>query len=177
MNLETIIAPVIRLLEVNHIPYAVIGGYAVAAWGEMRATRDVDLFCLVSDLPKLKSALKAAGIVFEHRTGDLEDPISDVVRIDVGSPENLYEIDVLAGIQGAPGGLLQRSRVVPFQGMELRVAGPEDMIVLKLLSGSPLDLEDARGILRVQKTVIDVGLLRQICPDHLGDDLEALLSM
>jgi hypothetical protein len=42
------------------------------------------------------------GVGFEHRVGDFEDPISDVIRIDVGTAEDLYEIDVLAGIRGAP---------------------------------------------------------------------------
>ncbi len=176
MSLESILARLVRLLEMNHISYAIIGSYAVAAWGEVRATRDVDFLCGVQDFANLKSALQAGGYSFEHRTGDSDDPISEVIRIDVGSAHSLYEIDVLAGIRGAPSGVLQRSRTVQLENINLKVAGPEDMIILKLLGGSPLDIEDARGILRIQYHKIDGELLQQICPDHVRRVLASLLS-
>lgn len=175
MNLHVMLAPITGLLERARIEYAIIGGYAVAAWGELRATRDVDLLCSIKDLDLLKSALKASGVGFEHRVGDVEDPISDVIRIDAGTTEELYEIDVLAGIRGAPAGLLQRSRTVQIENLALKVACPEDMIVLKLLGGSALDIEDARGILRIQKQSIDRSLLERICPDLLKGALANLL--
>jgi len=99
-----------------------------------------------------------------------------VIRIHVGSAEDIYEIDVLAGIKGAPAGLLQRSRTVQIDNLALKVAAPEDMIILKLLGGSALDIEDARGILRVQKQSIDRALLQQICPNSLRNDLAELLA-
>jgi predicted nucleotidyltransferase len=176
MSLERLLAPLVRLLEANHISYAIIGGYAVAAWGEVRATRDVDFLCSILDLGGLRSALQAGGYSFEHRTGDLDDPVSEVIRIEVGSAESLYEIDVLAGIRGAPPGVLQRSRTVLLENVSLKVAGPEDMIILKLMGGSPLDIEDACSILRIQNQRIDHELLRQICPDPVRGALVSLLS-
>lgn len=175
MNLHDVLAPIVGLLERTRIDYAIIGGYAVAAWGKLRATRDVDLLCGIKDLDSLKSALKAAGLGFEHRVGDVDDPISNVIRIDAGSADDLYEIDVLAGIRGAPAGLLQRSRTVHIENLALKVASPEDMIILKLLGGSALDIEDASGILRIQNRTIDRALLEQICPNPLKDALAGLL--
>ena len=175
MNLHSVLAPIAGLLERARIDYAIIGGYAVAAWGELRATRDIDLICGVKDLDLLKSALKAARVDFEHRIGDFDDPISDVIRINAGTAEDLYEIDVLAGIKGTPAGLLQRSRTVQIEDLALKVASPEDMIILKLLGGSAIDIEDACGILRIQKQNIDRSLLDQICPDLLKGALADLL--
>jgi len=43
MNLKDVFTQVDALMKHSQIKYAVIGGYAVAAWGEVRATRDVDL--------------------------------------------------------------------------------------------------------------------------------------
>jgi len=43
MNLRDVLARIDGLLKRCGIEYAVIGGYAVAAWGEVRATRDIDL--------------------------------------------------------------------------------------------------------------------------------------
>ncbi len=113
MNLHDVLAPLVLLFQRYQIEYAVIGGYAVAAWGELRATRDVDLLCRPRDLGLLKSALESAALPFYHRVGDAEDPISDVVRIEAGSGDTVFEIDVLAGIRGAPAGLFQRCRTVP----------------------------------------------------------------
>lgn len=57
-------------LEAAKIPYAVIGGNAVAAWvskvdpGAARNTVDVDIMVNRADLPAVKTALEAAG--FQH---------------------------------------------------------------------------------------------------------------
>src|SRR5919202_1140492 len=51
------------------IPYAVVGGHAVASWvatvdeGAVRNTRDIDLLVRRADLPALTAALEQAGFV------------------------------------------------------------------------------------------------------------------
>jgi hypothetical protein len=83
---------------------------------------------------------------------------------------------VLAGIRGAPAGLLQRCRTVQMGNLSVQVASPEDVIILKLLGGLARDIEDARGILRVQDRRIDLALLGQICPGPLKDTLDRFLG-
>jgi hypothetical protein len=57
------------VLDAAGIPYAVIGGNAVAAWvskvdpGAARNTVDVDLMINRSDLPAVTKALESAGFV------------------------------------------------------------------------------------------------------------------
>src|SRR5205085_4617150 len=54
------------------IPYAVVGGNAVASWvatideGAIRNTRDVDLLVRRSDLPAITAALEQAGFVADE---------------------------------------------------------------------------------------------------------------
>src|SRR3954468_24440598 len=51
------------------VPYAVVGGNAVASWvatideGAVRNTRDIDLLVRRSDLPSITAALEEAGFV------------------------------------------------------------------------------------------------------------------
>src|SRR5580700_4999096 len=51
------------------IPYAVVGGHAVASWvttvdeGAVRTTRDIDLLVRRADLPVITVALEQAGFV------------------------------------------------------------------------------------------------------------------
>jgi hypothetical protein len=174
MSLRDILGPIDELLRRDAIPYAVVGGYAVAAWGEARATRDVDLLCSPQDLDRIKRLLASAKLKFEHRRGDPDDPISDVIRVEAGTPEIPYEVDILAGIRGAPGGILERARSIAVGDLLISVASPEDVIVLKLLGGSARDLEDVRGILGAQSATLDLSLVRRLCPPSLVRLLESL---
>ena len=62
-------------LDAASIPYAVIGGNAVAAWvsrvdeAAVRNTRDVDLLLRREDLVRAGAALAAAGFVHHHAAG------------------------------------------------------------------------------------------------------------
>jgi hypothetical protein len=62
-------------LHEAQVPYAVIGGNAVAAWvatfddGAVRNTRDVDLLLAEDDLPRATQALESAGFVRSEEMG------------------------------------------------------------------------------------------------------------
>ncbi len=175
MKLKDVLAPLDELFRHEQIKYAVIGGYAVAVWGEVRATRDIDLLCSAADLGPLVAALARADMHYERRTGDLDDPVSEVVKIDLSSEHGAYVIDVLAGIRGAPRGIVERARQVTLEGLVLPVASPEDTVVLKLLAGSHRDVDDALGIIRVQAGRLDLTLLQDLCPPDLKSALDLLL--
>src|SRR5260370_1483747 len=59
-------------LERAQVPYAVIGGNAVAAWvtrvdpAAVRFTQDVDILVNRADLEAIKAALAPAGFVYRH---------------------------------------------------------------------------------------------------------------
>lgn len=59
-------------LEQAQIPYAVIGGNAVATWvsevdvAAVRNTRDVDILLRRADLDRAKEAMAAAGFIYRH---------------------------------------------------------------------------------------------------------------
>jgi predicted nucleotidyltransferase len=176
MNLKDVLGPIDALLRKHGVRYAVVGGYALAAWGEVRATRDIDLLCSAQDLNTLEAALRESNLGFEHRVGDYEDPISDVIRVNIDTAGTPYEIDFLAGIRGAPADLWDRTRVVQLQGLDLPVASPEDIIVLKVLAGSSRDLEDARSIVQTQGKKLERTLVIRLCPGELRHICESILA-
>lgn len=59
-------------LEAAGVPYAIIGGNAVAAWvariepAAVRNTQDVDILIRREDLPAATAAMEAAGFVYRH---------------------------------------------------------------------------------------------------------------
>ena len=62
-------------LEAAGVPYAVVGGNAVAAWvarvdeAAVRNTQDVDILIRRADLPAARTALERAGFIFRHVAG------------------------------------------------------------------------------------------------------------
>jgi hypothetical protein len=62
-------------LESARVPYAVIGGNAVAAWvatidaGAVRNTQDVDILLRRADLSAARAALESAGFSYRHAAG------------------------------------------------------------------------------------------------------------
>jgi hypothetical protein len=64
-----------RALDGAGIPYAVIGGNAVAAWvsrvdeAAVRNTQDVDILVRRADMPSVIRAMEAAGFVHRHAAG------------------------------------------------------------------------------------------------------------
>src|SRR4051795_7411083 len=62
-------------LEQAGVPYAIIGGNAVRAWGAqadeaaVRTTRDVDILLRRSDWPAALAAMERAGFVYRHVKG------------------------------------------------------------------------------------------------------------
>jgi hypothetical protein len=63
------------VLDTAQVPYAVIGGNAVAVWvarvdrAAVRNTQDVDILIRRPDLTAARAALEAAGFVYRHAAG------------------------------------------------------------------------------------------------------------
>ena len=68
-RVERLLRKVAKALEKAHVPYAVVGGNAVAAWvatvddGAVRATKDVDILVRRADLAAVTEALQGVGLM------------------------------------------------------------------------------------------------------------------
>ena len=140
-------------LEAAKIPYAVIGGNAVAAWvsrvdpGAARNTVDVDLMVNRADFEAVKAALANAGFIFRHLLG-----VNMFLDGPAGRPRDAVHI-LFAGekvrqeyFEPAPD-LTTTEREQAF-----RVLGFESLVRMKLTSFRDKDRTHLRDM-------IDVGLL------------------
>ena len=128
--------------------YALIGGFAVAAWGIPRATHDVDFALALgaSDAAALSRFLQA-----EFRPGEPDDPLRGVFKTSVSVGDQSIPVQLIL--------LPTRWNAIVFQDMELldvfHCAVPvvtwKALILLKLYAGGPQDLLDARQILAVRQ--------------------------
>jgi hypothetical protein len=157
-NLFQSIQKIQKLLFDASIPSIVIGGIAVAAWGEPRLTRDVDLKIAltrdnadhlikliekdyVSLLPDPKEALHKQGLLF------IQDKLG--TRLDLMLADTSY--DILA---------IQRGRIVEITpGIEIRICSSEDLVLYKLISTRLRDHEDASSVVKRQGDILDDGYI------------------
>jgi hypothetical protein len=166
-------------LEAANIPYAVVGGNAVAAWvaqvdpAAVRNTQDVDLILGRDDLERAKTALAPAGFVYRHVKGIdmfLDGPgakARDAVHI-LFAGEKVRQDDL------APAAAISEteSTTVESTGM-LRVVSLEPLVRMKLTSYRRKDQVHLLDM-------IDVGLIDASWParfhPELGARLQALLD-
>lgn len=142
MNIE----PVLRVLERLDAPYALIGGYALAARGFARSTIDLDLLTTDTRVldPSTWSDLAAEGAHVDCRRGDSDDPLAGVTRIEW--PESI-PVDVILARWKWQEAVITRAERVSFGSIHLPVPLASDLILLKLTAGGTLDLRDAAALL------------------------------
>ena len=145
-SFENAIAQLSSVLDECNIPYALIGGLAVAVWGVPRATEYIDLLADLRPSRELEAALRAEGFRVEWRRGDPEDPIPLLLRLNSATGP---EIDIVCATRGWEREMLSRAITVRLPtGLEAPVMAAEDLIVLKLIAGGPGDLIDVAELLQ-----------------------------
>jgi hypothetical protein len=157
-------------LEAAKVPYAVIGGNAVAAWvsrvdeSAVRNTRDVDILLRRADFDAAKCAMEAAGFVHRHvKSIDmfLDGPgakARDAVHV-IFAAEKVKQDDPVA----APD--VTESE----QGATFRVVTLEALVRMKLIANRDKDRTHIRDL-------IEVGLIDSTWPARFPPELAARLQ-
>lgn len=157
-----------RALEVAGVPYAVVGGNAVAAWvatvdaSAVRNTQDVDILLQRADLEKAAAALAGAGFIRCHVAGMdvfLDGPdakVRDAVHV------------VMAGEKVRP----EYAIPAPEVAQVARPGGPTGVLVLSLEALVRMKLTSFRDKDRVHvRDMLEIGLIDASWTTRLGPDL------
>jgi predicted nucleotidyltransferase len=116
----------VSALDESGVPYALMGGIAVAALGSHRFTHDIDIFVKPEDAETALEVLEAKGFRTEK---------TDLLWLFKGFKNDVM-VDVIfksAGTVLLDREMLERSRIVEFYGRKIRALGPEDLFVIKAL--------------------------------------------
>lgn len=150
---------VAAVLEREEIPYAVIGALAVSVHGYIRATTDADviLSTSASKLGQLQRAFRKAGFICDLKRGDESDPIPAILVV---ADKHGNRVELLAGLRGLENEAFSRASTIAFLDGSIRVIGREDLIAMKCFAGGPLDILDARNVLKAADKRINLDLLR-----------------
>ncbi len=173
-----LLSEVVPLLEELGIQYAVIGALAASFHGVVRSSLDADALLSGTGQPesvkRLISRLRECGFEVEHRKGAMDDPVHSVIIV---SDHFQNRVDLLTGIRGLPPDFLSRRIEASLLGTTLHMIGAEDLIAMKLFAGSPRDLEDARGVIKVSGDSLDYPLLERLAANYGAGVLEKLTDL
>jgi hypothetical protein len=126
MDLSKAIGLLALEFKARGINCALMGGYALGAYGVGRATLDLDLLVDAGDLPKLAEAMAALGYEKAYSSENVSQYVSRMAE--------LGEVDFIHAFRPAAAKMLQRAVPMPGlpPGQELKVLRPEDIIGLKV---------------------------------------------
>jgi predicted nucleotidyltransferase len=137
------IAKLLKLLNEKRVKYVIIGAYACAAHGHVRATQDLDILIDASDgnIAKLRKALEAFG----YDTQDASD--KDFKTKKILFRQYWLDLDTHPIVKGAkPETVLKNSILGEFEGVRTRFASLKDLIHMKKSAGRPKDKEDIKSL-------------------------------
>lgn len=161
-------------LEAAGIPYAVVGGNAVAAWvtqvrkSAVRNTVDVDILLNREDIPKAAIAMKTVGLIYRHAAG---------IDFFLDGPDGEFEegVHVVKAGEKVRKEYLEPAPAVSdyYQGDDFRFLSLEALVRMKLTSFRLKDQVHLQDMCRVG--LIDATWPVKFIPE-LGARLQQILD-
>jgi hypothetical protein len=144
--LESAVVEAASVFDSLSIPHALIGGLAVAVWGEPRATLDADWLVWVP-AEALEPAIASLGEQLQLMTSD---PLAFVrqTRVLPAKSSRQVRCDIVFGTLPWEKRAIARAQPKQVAGRQVPVAAIEDLILMKLISEREQDRGDARRLLR-----------------------------
>jgi len=147
----------VQALNEARVPYALVGGYAVALHGAVRGTIDIDLVLRLTerDFKAGERALRKMGLeprlpvtaeeVFRYREEYIRNrSLTAWSFVNPARPSELVDVVLTHDLSG------MKVKRVRIDGRWIRLASIEDLIAMKTASGRPQDIEDVKALRRLQ---------------------------
>ncbi len=135
----------IEWLNEHEVEYLLLGGYAVAAYGHVRATGDIDFWVKPTEenARKVIKALSDFGFQFPNLTAD--DFVNPDNVVQLGYPP--LRIDVMTSTSGLVfDTAYARRNEMEIDGTSVKVVGLKDLRINKRTTGRGKDLGDLENL-------------------------------
>ena len=136
-------------------PYCLIGALALSAWGQPRATKDIDLLMLLDEASQEELLRRLASRGFlKDEAWSKHNPMlqGTMVRLQSGD----VPIDLLVPRDAQEEEALNRRRMIEVEGLSLWTVSPEDLVLMKLKAGRPYDFGDVVTVIVRQGNALDL---------------------
>jgi len=144
---EKLLVSIAKQFENYDIPYIIIGGQAVLLYGEPRLTKDIDITIglnidMVDKIVKIMQEISLKPL-----PKDLNQFVKQTMVLPLIETESGTRVDLIFSFSQFEQDALKRANIITINNTGVRYASLEDMIIFKVFSGRPRDIEDARKIL------------------------------
>ncbi len=144
---KKLLLSIARQFEKNKIPYIIIGGQAVLLYGEPRLTRDIDI-TIGLNIDMIDKILKIMEeISLKPLPGDIVQFVKQTMVLPLIEPATGIRVDVIFSFSPFEQEAIKRANLVKIDNTEVSYVSLEDLIIFKIFSGRPRDIEDVRNIL------------------------------
>ncbi len=156
--LDDVYKKVVSFLNERKYKYIVIGGIAAGTLGEPRVTGDVDVDIIISnrDMADFLAAARKAG--FKVQKDKCLDSVERTGTFRIYYDQ--FHVDFLLASTDLETQAWVRRKSIKLHGVKAFFPTPEDMILLKIISGRERDLLDAKGIALRHKGKLDTEYLK-----------------
>jgi predicted nucleotidyltransferase len=158
MAVREIFETIAAMFERENAEYAVIGAYALYAFGYVRATKDIDFVTRIQTQPRITGHLESLGFKTIHSSEVFSNHLHPIgnTRVDFMYVDN-HTADIL---------FKKAQKKILFKDCAIPVVSPEDLVAMKLFSASHneerrfKDLADVKELSKVAK--IDPHTLKKL---------------
>lgn len=126
--------------------YALIGGFAVARWGQPRFTDDIDFAIAVCEESREPLAKHLEGTLL---LGTIHDPLPASISFIEHTQSGPFQVQLVEFYPAWERLLFDDVQEEVVGSSRLPIVGWRALVLLKLYAGGPHDLRDAEGILAV----------------------------
>ena len=161
--LEVQLSKLIKYLSERKIKYIILGGVAVSIYGEPRLTADIDVN-IIFDKKKIREFLeRAQKYNFYPAFPDTENIAKEtgVIPVNFIKGKTTGKFDIIIAENMLEYTAIERGRIKKIGPIRVRLISPEDLIIHKIASSRPRDIEDVNGILIRQKGRLDINYIQR----------------
>jgi predicted nucleotidyltransferase len=133
-------------LDGKGIPYMVIGGQAVLLHGEPRMTRDIDITVGIGT-EKIDQILDILGAIGLKPLVDPDDFTLRTMVLPCQAPGSDIRVDFIFSFSPYELQAMERICLVDMEGIPVKFASAEDLVIHKVFAGRARDMEDVKSVL------------------------------
>ncbi|MEX1233190.1 MAG: nucleotidyl transferase AbiEii/AbiGii toxin family protein [Planctomycetaceae bacterium] len=146
MNLFDEFFAITEQLETRGVPYALIGGIALAFHDVPRFTRDIDLLIRPADVDRVKHIFETLGYFESAEPWTFQKTNATLYRFMKTEQQDHLLVDVVAGHESRHHEIIDRVVVDESRSGPVRIARKEDIIWLKRFRNSDQDQVDIKRL-------------------------------
>lgn len=167
-SLELQLKALVKFLSEQRIKYIILGGIAVSIYGEPRLTADIDVNIILGKTRIREFLNKAKKYGFYPLFSDVKKIAekTGVIPLKFIKGKAIGKCDIIIAENILEYTAIERGRIRRIDSIRARLVSAEDLIIHKVTSSRPRDIEDFKSILIRQRGKLNtkyiIGWLKKI---------------